>query len=136
MRTYQSITILGRVGQAPIVRNSSSKIVSISLATSRSFKPANSTEWQEETTWHNCTTFGTIAERAEKFQKGDLVLVVGEIRTRKYTGNDGVERTVYEVHAHSVQLMDRKTTDAPTRMPQESPERPFEFGNTYDDLPF
>lgn len=36
------------------------------------------------------------------FHKGDMIAVVGELQSRKYTAKDGTERTAWEVHADNV----------------------------------
>lgn len=41
-----------------------------------------------------------------KLDKGRLVYVCGRLRTSKYTANDGVEKTHYEVVATKISLED------------------------------
>lgn len=106
MRTINKVMICGRIGQAPNIRQvGNQSVANFSIATSRSFKQGD--DWKEETQWHNVAVWGAGADKAAQFAKGDFVLAEGEIRYRKYTDKDGVEKSVTDIHAFSVQLMEK-----------------------------
>lgn len=79
-----SFNLAGHVGSISIRKPSETKtIAQVNLATHRSFKRGD--EWVEETDWHRLTFFDRQAERVEKYvQKGDFLVVQGEIRQRTY----------------------------------------------------
>lgn len=55
-----------------------------------------------EVTWFNCTTFNEIA-----INKGDKAHVLGRLRVRRYTSEDGTERVSCEVVASSVTILEK-----------------------------
>ena len=56
-----------------------------------------------ETTWHRVIARDS-PDNADTFRisKGDQVHVIGRLRVQRYTGADGMERTVMEVVASKV----------------------------------
>lgn len=78
----------------------------LSVATKRSWKAPEATEWQERTEWHTIVAWGKLAESAAKLQTGAHLLVEGEIRTREYD-KDGVTHRISEVYADSIKTLDR-----------------------------
>lgn len=100
-------------------------VANFSLATEYNYKSDKAGgEWVKETTWHNVIFWSKTEQRA--IVKGAPVHVIGRLRTRKYTGQDNVERTVMEVLASSVAVLLR---DAP-------PSQPEGGQHGKDDIPF
>lgn len=99
--SVNKVILVGNLGRDPEVRyaQSGSKIVNMSIATSDSWKDKNSGERRERTEWHRVVIFDErIADVAERYlRKGSTVYVEGELRTRKWTGNDGIEKYTTEV---------------------------------------
>lgn len=137
---------MGRIGQDPDVRTLSSdnKVARLSLATSTRYKDRNG-ESVEETTWHIIQVFGKTAEFVENYiHKGSNVFVEGRIRNRKFTDQTGAERSVTEIVAENVQLLDPRQQQNPqpsrqTSRPaprQQAPAPEPETDNFSDDLPF
>jgi single-strand DNA-binding protein len=90
--------LIGRLGRDPEVRTTQSgqDLARLSLATSRRVK--RDEEWAELTEWHDVTLWGQPATFAgEAAKKGDLVLVVGEPRSRSWEDAQGSKRTAHEV---------------------------------------
>ena len=100
MSSVNKVTLIGNLGQDPEVRtaNSGSKIVSLSIATSESWKD-QSGERQERTEWHRVVIFNDrLAEVAERYlRKGSKAYVEGKLQTRKWQDRSGVERYSTEV---------------------------------------
>lgn len=65
---------------------------------------AVSTGWGEnkETTWWNVTAFDKPAEWAKDVKKGEVILVQGEAKSRKYQKSEGGEGTSVEVSATKI----------------------------------
>lgn len=118
MRDFNRIILMGRLGQEPVRRQTKDgkSVVNFSLATARWVKeePSGTAEpaagqkprRSEETDWHRIVVWGRQADAcAEYLGKGDAVLVEGGVRTRKYDGKDGTQRTSFEVHADLVRFI-------------------------------
>ena len=93
--------IIGNVGQEPDIRytQENSKIATLSVATTESWKDKASGERKSITEWHRVVVFNAnISDVIEKHvKKGDKICVEGAVKTRKYTGTDGVEKNITEI---------------------------------------
>ncbi len=104
------ITLVGHLGRDPEIRTfeNGSKMVTFTLATNESYKDKND-NWQNLTEWHNVKAWRYLAEKAEReLKKGNLVYIEGKMTYRKYQDKDGVERTVAEVDASTIQLLEKR----------------------------
>ncbi|TDN48060.1 single-strand binding protein [Scandinavium goeteborgense] len=93
-RGMNEVRIVGNVGNDPEIKtlDGGQKLVNFSVATSDSWLDKETNERKEVTEWHRITLFGKSAEIAEKYvKKGTLVLIEGQLKTRKYNDN-GTER--------------------------------------------
>ncbi len=99
--SVNKVILLGRLGGDPEVRVSQdgSKIARFSLATGESWKDKNTNERKERTDWHKIVIFSPgLSDVVEKFlKKGSLVYLEGQIRTRKYSDQAGVEKFTTEI---------------------------------------
>ena len=92
--------ILGNVGKAPVIRvtQSGSKIASFSIATSEKYT-SKTGEKVQKVQWHNISVLNDgLAGIVEKYvTKGSKVYVSGQIETRKWTDQSGVDRYSTEI---------------------------------------
>ena len=99
--SVNKVTLVGNLGRDPDVRASQdgSKIVNLSIATSDRWKDRNSGEQRERTEWHRVVIFNeNIARIAEQYlRKGSTVYVEGQLQTRKWTDQQGVEKYTTEI---------------------------------------
>ena len=99
--SVNKVILVGNLGRDPEVRFSQdgNKIVNMSLATSESWTDRSSGERREKTEWHRVVIFNErLSEIAEKYlNKGSKVYLEGQLQTRKWTGNDGIEKYTTEV---------------------------------------
>jgi single-strand DNA-binding protein len=99
--SVNKVILVGNLGRDPEVRFSQdgNKIVNMSVATSETWNDRNSGERREKTEWHRVVIFNDrLAEVAEKYlNKGSKVYLEGQLQTRKWTGNDGIEKYTTEV---------------------------------------
>lgn len=99
--SINKVTVLGNLGADPEVRmgQDSSKIVTFSVATSESWNDKQTGERKEKTEWHRIVVFNDrIAEVSEKYlRKGSKVYVEGQLQTRQWKDNAGVERYTTEI---------------------------------------
>lgn len=99
-RGVNRVTILGNLGNDPEVKytNSGSAIANLTVATSEEWKDKATGEKREAVEWHRVVLFGKLAEVAgEYLRKGSQVYIEGQLRTRKWTDNAGVEKYTTEV---------------------------------------
>ena len=109
--------MLGRLGGDPEIRVSQdgNKIARLSLATTDNWKDKETNERKEKTEWHRVVIFSKgLAEIAEKYlKKGSLIYVEGQIKSRKYTDQSGMEKYTTEVvlqqYNSSLTMLDNKS---------------------------
>lgn len=99
--SVNKVILVGNVGKDPEIRvmQDGSKLASFSVATSESWKDRSSGERVDRTEWHRVVVFNDrLAEVAEKYvKKGSKVYLEGQLQTRKWTDQQGVERYTTEV---------------------------------------
>ena len=79
------------------------------LATNESYTNKNSGEKVINTEWHNLVVRNKAAEICEKYlSKGDRIYVEGRIKTRKWTGEDGVDRYSTEINVNEFTFLTTK----------------------------
>lgn len=126
------VTLIGNVGGPPEIFGASSKVASLSVATSRSWKDKDD-NWQEETEWHSVKCFGRLAESVEKnISKGQQVYVSGHLKTEKWE-QEGQKRSKVVVIADKIRRLGARS-DNPGPVTDPGPA-PFPEAET-DDLPF
>jgi single-strand DNA-binding protein len=99
------VFLLGNLGAKPELTRFADKdaVLRLRVATNERFKNREG-NWQERTDWHTVKVWGKSGEALyEMLDKGDKVMVEGQIRTRSYE-KDGSTRYVTEVHAWNVHL--------------------------------
>ena len=85
------ITIHGNIGKAPEYKTlpNGTELCEFSVAVNH-FKGR---EKEATTSWFRVSVFGKPAEWVRDWQKGDMVIVNGELELREWTGQDGAKRT-------------------------------------------
>ncbi|MCF0257127.1 MAG: single-stranded DNA-binding protein [Bacteroides heparinolyticus] len=99
-RGVNKVIILGTLGQDPEFRYlpNGGAVANISVATSESWNDKQTGEKKEQTEWHRVVIFGKLAEVAgEYLRKGSQVYFEGQLRTRKWTDNSGVDKYTTEI---------------------------------------
>jgi single-strand DNA-binding protein len=97
---WNEAIICGYAGRDPEVRttNGGDAVTSLSVATTDRWKDKGTGEPRERTEWHRIVLFGRLAEIAGDYvKKGTLVLVRGQIQTRKWTDQSGNDRYTTEI---------------------------------------
>ncbi len=99
--SVNKVILVGNLGNDPEVRMSqdNKKIVRLSLATSESWKDRETGEKKDKTEWHRVVIFSVgLAEIAEKYlKKGSKVYVEGQLQTRRFSDQAGVEKFTTEI---------------------------------------
>ena len=99
--SVNKVILVGNLGRDPEVRamQNGDKVCNLSIATSERWKDRNSGEMQERTEWHRVVMFDQrLVDVAEKYlKKGSKVYIEGQLQTRKWTDQQGVEKYSTEV---------------------------------------
>ena len=139
--------LIGRLGRDPEVRHmpNGEAVCNFSIATDETWKD-QSGQRQTKTEWHAITLYRRLAEVAGQYlKKGSQVYIEGRIQSRKYTGKDGIERTVYEIIGSEMKMLGggndsgqqnaQHTPPAPPR--RQAPTAPAQpVDDIDDDVPF
>ncbi len=108
-RGVNKVILIGNLGADPETRYmpSGSAVTNVNLATSEQWKDKQTGQPQERTEWHKVVFFNRLAEIAgEYLKKGSKVYVEGQLRTRKWQGQDGQDRYTTEIVAREMQMLD------------------------------
>ena len=99
--SVNKVILIGNLGKDPEVRrlNSGEPVVNLRIATSESWKDKASGERKEKTEWHSVVIFNeNLARVAEQYlKKGSKVYIEGQLQTRKWQDQQGVEKYTTEV---------------------------------------
>ena len=99
--SVNKVILVGNLGKDPEIRtlNSGDRVCNLTLATSESWRDRTSGEKKEKTEWHRVVIFNkNLADVAEKYlKKGAKVYIEGQLQTRKWTDQSGVEKYSTEV---------------------------------------
>ena len=101
MSSVNKVILIGTLGRDPESRfmQSGDKVVNMSIATSEKWTDKKSGERKEKTEWHRIVIFDpNLAEIADKYlKKGSPVYLEGQLQTRKWTDQSGVEKFSTEI---------------------------------------
>ncbi len=99
--SVNKVILVGNLGRDPVSRSfqNGGKVVNLTVATSEQWKDRNSGERRDKTEWHRVAIFNEgLANVAERYlRKGSKVYLEGQLQTRKWSDNAGVERWATEV---------------------------------------
>ena len=99
--SVNKVILIGNLGRDPEIRSTQdgTRIAHLSVATSETWRDRNSGERRERTEWHRVVIFDDkLAEVAEKYlRKGSRVYLEGQLQTRKWTDQQGIEKYTTEV---------------------------------------
>ncbi|ORF05831.1 single-stranded DNA-binding protein [Snodgrassella alvi] len=105
--SVNKVILVGRLGRDPETRYmpNGDAITNFSLATDEQWRDRNG-ERQTRAEWHNVSLYGKLGEVANQYlRKGSQVFIEGKIQSRKYTGNDGIERTAYNIIGNEMRML-------------------------------
>jgi single-strand DNA-binding protein len=99
--SVNKVILVGNLGKDPEIRtlNSGDRVANLTLATSESWRDRTSGEKKEKTEWHRIVIFNdNLVKVAETYlKKGSTVYIEGQLSTRKWTDNAGVEKYSTEI---------------------------------------
>ena len=144
-------TIIGRLTRDPEVRSTPSgkSVASFSVATGRTWTDSAGVK-QKDTEFHNLVLWGKLGEIAGQYlKKGAKVFLEGRLKTRDWTGQDGVKRYRTEIIVDNMIMLDgpghvgnsslpvsvNNTNNAPSYVSDE-PSPVIEEEIKVEDIPF
>jgi len=119
-RALNKVQLIGHVGKDPeyTFTSGGTAVATFRLATSESWKDKNGA-LQESTDWHTIVVWNSqyrnLADIVHKMvHKGSRIYVEGKLKYRTFESRDGSKRTVTEIIADSIILLDAKPTHTDT----------------------
>ena len=117
--SVNKVIIVGNLGNDPTIRTTQDgkEIASLSVATSDRWKNRDG-EQKEKTEWHRVVIFndGLVRLAKEYLRKGSKVYLEGQLQTRKWSDQQGVEKYSTEVVLQgfnaTLTMLDGKRQDA------------------------
>ena len=125
-RSLNRVELIGNLTRDPELRYtpSGTAVCSFGLATNRSWT-TDTGEKHEESEFHNIVAWNKLAELCSQFLvKGRKVYVEGRLATRKWTGQDGQQRTTVEIVISDMILLDSRGGTASNREEAPVVEKP------------
>ena len=99
--SVNKVILVGNLGKDPEIRRTQDgrPIANLSVATSEQWRDKATGERKEKTEWHRVVIFSEgLAKVAEQYlKKGAKVYIEGQLQTRKWTDQSGVEKYSTEV---------------------------------------
>lgn len=119
-RALNKVQLIGHVGKDPeyTFTSGGTAVATFRLATSESWKDKNGA-LQESTDWHTIVVWNSqyrnLADIVHKMvHKGSRIYVEGKLKYRTFESRDGSKRTVTEIIADSIILLDAKPAHTET----------------------
>ena len=141
------VSLIGRLTRDPEVRSTPAgrSVASVTVATGRAWTD-QAGQKQKESEFHNVVMWSKLAEIAGQYlRKGARLYVEGRLKTRDWTGQDGVKRYRTEIIAESMIMLDGPARSgataelAPSSHSTEPPDEPqpvIEEEIKVEDIPF
>lgn len=137
-RSLNKVMLIGHLGADPELRYTPSgvPVATFRIATNETWRDAEGKP-QEKTEWHNIVVWRKLAELTnDLLKKGSRVYVEGRLQTRTYEDKNGIRRTVTEIVADDIILLESRTAANETAQQTQqriTPQEQFETDIT--DLP-
>lgn len=141
------VTLIGRLTRDPEVRSTPAgrSVASVTVATGRAWTD-QAGQKQKESEFHNIVMWSKLADIAGQYlRKGARLYVEGRLKTRDWTGQDGVKRYRTEIVADNMIMLDGPSrSGAPTDSvsnsqsndSSEEPQPVIEEEIKVEDIPF
>ncbi len=135
--------IIGNLGKDPEIRQTqdAKKVATLNVATSESWTDKRTGDKQTATEWHRVVVFNeNLANLCETaLRKGSKVYIAGQLKTRKWTDNGGIERYTTEIvlsqYRGEIVLLDRRQDGQDAAAPEQTQNTRTNDGFD-DEIPF
>jgi len=141
MASLNKCTFIGNLGKDPEIRamGADREVANLSLGVSESWKDKNTGEKKEKTEWVRITIFNQNLVNVAKnyLKKGSKIYIEGQMQTRKYTDNSGVEKYTTEIvlqnFGGTIIMLDGKQSAAPSNPVADEVQKHFPGATVMDD---
>ncbi|MDB2550806.1 single-stranded DNA-binding protein [Rickettsiales bacterium] len=144
--TINKVILVGNLGNDPEIRSTSDgrEIANLSLATSEFWKDKNTGERKSKTEWHRVVIFsqGLVGIVKNYLKKGSKIYIEGQLQTRKWVDNAGVEKYTTEVvlqnYNSTLSMLDNKQDSSGSSQNNFNDNQSQNDSNNMidDDIPF
>lgn len=138
MRTINKVILIGNIARDPMIKTTegNKKVALYTIATNRYYKTADG-ESKSESEFHNCVSWGALAERCESFLvKWKLVYAEGRLKTRVIEKDDGEKIYKTEVVVSNIIFLNKRWEFADNKIEWKDEEEEFVGGSDFDDDKF
>ena len=145
VNSLNKVILIGNVGRDPEVRSTSEgkEIITLSLATSESWKDRATGERKEKTEWHRIVVFneGLVGIIKNYVKKGSKIYIEGSLQTRKWVDQAGHEKYTTEIvlqnfNANLILLDAKNPGSGLDSMPPKNNNSNFDHSELDDEIPF
>lgn len=133
-RSLNRVTLIGNLARDPEVKftPSGSAVCTFTIVTNRYWK-TDSGEQKESAEYHRIVAWDKLGELCgQLLKKGTKTFVEGRLQTRKWAGQDGVDRYTTEIVISDMMLLDKKEggsgSDYSTPTGPDDYDVPADFG--------
>lgn len=144
--SVNKVILVGNLGQDPELRATQDgrELATFSLATTESWKDKNSGERKDKTEWHRIVVYsqGLVNVIKKYVTKGSKLYIEGQLQTRKWVDNSGIEKYTTEVVLQnfnsSLQMLDSRNSqpsakDNPNQSMQDTVQDQFAGAKVVED---
>jgi len=141
MSGINKVILVGNVGKDPEIRNTQDgkRIANFGVATSETWKDRASGERRDRTEWHRIVCFNDhLSGVIEQYvRKGSKVYLEGQLQTRKWTDQSGVDKYTTEVVLQNFKG-ELQLLDSPGDRQKQEPSGPTHSSGAIldDEIPF
>lgn len=129
--SVNKVILVGNLGADPEIRRTQDgrPIANLRIATSESWRDKASGERKEKTEWHRVVVFNEgLCKVVEQYcQKGQKLYIEGQLQTRKWTDQSGVEKYSTEVvlngYGSTLTMLDKPTGERSETSPAPTQQR-------------
>jgi len=133
MASINKVILVGNLGQDPEVKYmpSGGAVTNISIATTDTWKDKTTGEKKENTEWHRVVFFNRLAEIVgEYLRKGSQVYIEGNLRTRKWQDQNGVDKYTTEIVAREMQMLGGRANGSGDNAPSQQSQQGQQQGGS------
>lgn len=139
-RSLNKVLLIGNLTRDPELRYTptGTAVCTIGLATNRTWT-TDTGEKKDDTEFHRLVAWRKLAEICGQYlKKGTKIYIEGRLATRKWTGQDGVEKSTTEVVMDDMIILDsagKRVSEEPSEPVKSVPSRPAKKETKSDEAP-
>jgi single-strand DNA-binding protein len=119
-----TVLVVGHIGidLIPKALPSGGTVLNFTIATKQTWKNKQTQQKEEKTEWHSVVAFNKQAEIiAQYFSKGAKIIIEGELQTKKWTPQNGLDQYKTEIKLSQFHFAEKKKQ--PVQQPSQQPSQ-------------